>query len=64
MPHGQVAQSKSLVCIKNYTGCIKKRLSNFRVLCQVHSLIIYRNHSFTVGKTKIFAFESHHFCET
>ena len=42
---------------------VYKKKGNQTLECskRVH-YIIYRNHSFTVGKTRLLAFECHHFC--
>ena len=45
-----------------YIGCIKKMVIEFGVVKRVH-YIMYRNHFFTVRKTRLLAFECHHFCE-
>ena len=51
------AQSVSISSL-TYTGCLKKM-----VIELWSALARSRNHSFTVGKTRLLAFECHHFCE-
>ena len=48
--------------MESYTGCIKKRSSNFDVLLGVQYLT-YRNTSCVVGKTRLLAFDCRCYCK-